>query len=538
MVMALFVGVSICLSIPAHALTGLLSFDTSGNNLSGDSFVTDKYELMVNSKKIMDGVKEYVGGYALKVDGSLYHNVRINPTVIATDVSSLVCDMGDGVLYIDTQGVLWFWYEINGKYVFDEVLQHQVYQAESKIDRIDSNVRNGGGNLSVAYYIKGDNSLWRFDYVKANGTYKTEQVLDDVIWYGSISVESTSYIIRSDNSLWGWGETTYGELGVSPEHHPYRTVVSNPSAGGLGGNTRVQYFIDTPIKILDNVQRIVWDKDGIHAITTGNTVISWSGDSHYDTAPSCYKQEQRPDKQWMVQTRQIVSERTEPYCYRRYIQYSDGRFVYQQDAFEYGGTIMDASYKEYDFTLLNLDSINQPPSSTPTSDVPSAWATVQVKAAIAAELVPAALQSKYTHATTRAEFCALAVALYQSVTNSDLPILSSFSDTTDENVLKMATLGVVNGVGDNKFAPNDKLTREQAATMLSRLAAALGKELSGASATFADNASISDWAFGSVSIMQATGIMGGVGNNTFAPKGDYTREQSIITMMRLFDIVK
>jgi len=38
--------------------------------------------------------------------------------------------------------------------------------------------------------------------------------------------------------------------------------------------------------------------------------------------------------------------------------------------------------------------------------------------------------------------------------------------------------------------------------------------------------------------MQATGIMGGVGNNTFAPKSDYTREQSIMTMMRLFDIVK
>jgi hypothetical protein len=38
--------------------------------------------------------------------------------------------------------------------------------------------------------------------------------------------------------------------------------------------------------------------------------------------------------------------------------------------------------------------------------------------------------------------------------------------------------------------------------------------------------------------MQATGIMGGVGNNTFAPKDPYTREQSIITIMRLYDVVK
>jgi hypothetical protein len=32
--------------------------------------------------------------------------------------------------------------------------------------------------------------------------------------------------------------------------------------------------------------------------------------------------------------------------------------------------------------------------------------------------------------------------------------------------------------------------------------------------------------------------MSGVGDNKFAPADDYTREQSIFTMMRLFDLVK
>jgi hypothetical protein len=31
--------------------------------------------------------------------------------------------------------------------------------------------------------------------------------------------------------------------------------------------------------------------------------------------------------------------------------------------------------------------------------------------------------------------------------------------------------------------------------------------------------------------------MGGIGNNVFAPKDPYTREQSIVTMIRLFDMV-
>ena len=51
----------------------------------------------------------------------------------------------------------------------------------------------------------------------------------------------------------------------------------------------------------------------------------------------------------------------------------------------------------------------------------------------------------------------------------------------------MAALGVVTGVGENKFAPDDKLTREQAATMLSRLANAIGKPLTEQTASFGDN---------------------------------------------------
>jgi hypothetical protein len=57
-------------------------------------------------------------------------------------------------------------------------------------------------------------------------------------------------------------------------------------------------------------------------------------------------------------------------------------------------------------------------------------------------------------------------------------------------------------------------------------------------ATFADNAVVSSWAFESVGQVQTVGIMGGIGNNTFAPKDPYTREQNIITMIRLWNIVK
>jgi hypothetical protein len=181
----------------------------------------------------------------------------------------------------------------------------------------------------------------------------------------------------------------------------------------------------------------------------------------------------------------------------------------------------------------------------PAPDAPSSWAIEQVNAAIAANLVPQSLQSKYTQATTRAEFCALAVALYEKASGKEIATDKSisFSDTTDINVHKAASIGVVTGVGGNRFDPSAQLTREQAATMLSRLADAMGKPLIDANSPsarqqFSDIASVSSWAVDAVGQVQAAGIMGGIGDNTFAPKEPYTREQSIITIMRLYDIVK
>jgi hypothetical protein len=187
------------------------------------------------------------------------------------------------------------------------------------------------------------------------------------------------------------------------------------------------------------------------------------------------------------------------------------------------------------FFKLTIGAAGQ---ETTVASTPTAWAQADVQAAIVAGIVPQALQSGYTAATTRAEFCALAVALYETATGAEIDGRVTFADTDDANVEKMAALGVVTGVGDNLFSPAAKLTREQAATMLARLAGALGKPLPAQTATFADSAGISGWALDAAGQVQAAGIMGGVGENTFAPRGDYTREQSIVTMKRLFDYAR
>lgn len=176
------------------------------------------------------------------------------------------------------------------------------------------------------------------------------------------------------------------------------------------------------------------------------------------------------------------------------------------------------------------------PDPQPAGDQPSSWAAPQVNEAIAAGIVPDAFQSGYTRPATRAEFCALAVELYEAVTGTEITQRATFTDTDDLNVQKMAGLGVVLGVGDGTFNPDGTLTREQAATMLVRLAEAMGHPLPEGTATFTDNASIASWAVDAVGRVQAAGLMGGVGDNTFSPQGSYTVEQSILTALRLYDL--
>ena len=210
-------------------------------------------------------------------------------------------------------------------------------------------------------------------------------------------------------------------------------------------------------------------------------------------------------------------------------------FAFEPWHWRYVGVESAAYMRENGFRVFEtyIEHRAARPPAPPVPTGPSHWAVEQVEAAITAGLVPEQLQSYYTQVITRAEFTALVVALYERV-QGEITGRSTFADTEDENVQKAAYIGVVRGVGDHRFAPEEGLSREQAATMLSRLADAMDQPLPREAATFADVDSVSDWAAEAVGHVQAAGIMRGVGDNNFAPLAVHTREEAIVTMLRLF----
>ena len=193
--------------------------------------------------------------------------------------------------------------------------------------------------------------------------------------------------------------------------------------------------------------------------------------------------------------------------------------------------IGDSSWTLEEWSILDNVTTTPPPT-----EQPSGWAQDAVDRADRLGLLPAAFRSGFTRATTRAEFTAIAVTLYEHL-RGEITGRKTFSDTTDLSVEKAAYLDIVRGVSDDMFVPDRKLTREEAATMLSRLAVALGNPLPQMAATFADMSSVSDWAIDAVGQMQTTGIMTGGGGNLFDPKDDYTIQQSIMTIIRMLDFV-
>ena len=172
-------------------------------------------------------------------------------------------------------------------------------------------------------------------------------------------------------------------------------------------------------------------------------------------------------------------------------------------------------------------------------DNPSAWAVPEVSWAIEVGLVPWYMQWKYTEATTRAEFAELAVITYESITKQEITGYETnvFPDNNSVIANKAFAIGVVDGI-DGEFAGDEELNRQQAATMLARLASALhfGDSMPIVAMDYTDSASVAPWAAEAVGQMQAAKIMTGDAGK-FDPLGSYQRQQSIATILRLVNYV-
>lgn len=141
---------------------------------------------------------------------------------------------------------------------------------------------------------------------------------------------------------------------------------------------------------------------------------------------------------------------------------------------------------------------------------------------------------------TRAEFTALAVNALALEPGNDAVVFSDVSegDWFASVVKTAASLGIVSG-SNGAFRPNDAISREEAAKICCTLIKYIGYDESGTQTkTFSDAADISSWAVDYVDKACAAGIMQGDAEGGFRPLGTATRAESAAIVSRLSALKK
>lgn len=192
----------------------------------------------------------------------------------------------------------------------------------------------------------------------------------------------------------------------------------------------------------------------------------------------------------------------------------------------------------------------------------SAWAVNELTDADALGLIPPKLAGNWQRGITRAEFAETAVYYLAAQFRVDEEELllewaetgaeidpDPFADAEEGYVVTAYNLGVIAGRGNGIFDPDSPISREEAAKILCNTAGVcqtrkiegVGRwedfaepDPAGIASRYADAAKISDWAAEEVLTVSLWGVMNGVSDTEFDPKGTYTREQCFVTFLRLW----
>lgn len=130
---------------------------------------------------------------------------------------------------------------------------------------------------------------------------------------------------------------------------------------------------------------------------------------------------------------------------------------------------------------------------------------------------------------TRAEFMTLTNKAFGYETEASV----SFTDLAEEAwyagaVKKAAAAGYIGGYPDGTVRPNNPISRQEAAVIITKIAGLSDKPEQ--SADFNDAASIPGWSRGTIGAAAAAGYMGGYPDGTFKPVNNITRAEAVTAL--------
>ena len=173
----------------------------------------------------------------------------------------------------------------------------------------------------------------------------------------------------------------------------------------------------------------------------------------------------------------------------------------------------------------------------------SAWAKEDVEKAIDLGIAYLPSHENAGEAIYRYYFAEDAAAVVALAYGSDLAayegfrVLQLMRGTGDNQKYAYETLDILRGRGNGDMDLFGKITRQEAAVMLARAYRVYCDEIHDdmEPLAYADKNDIADWAKEDVALITHLGVMNGIGENKFDPKGMYTVEQCLVTLVRLYE---
>ena len=196
----------------------------------------------------------------------------------------------------------------------------------------------------------------------------------------------------------------------------------------------------------------------------------------------------------------------------------------------------DAGNKSAEVTV----TVKVPITFTDLEDVP--WAIEAIETMASLGVINGVGNNKYApeNNVTRAQFAKLIIKTLGITGTASEPFTDVNSTNWFYNDVALAyKYKIINGVSSTEFAPNRPITRQEMAVMMARAInikqSIKAKDITGTLSTFKDRNQIDTWAKESVAIAVEQGLMNGVTTTTFSPKTNATRAQSAVIMYRFYN---
>ena len=453
---------------------------------------------------------------ALRYDGSVYvlgegGDSPIYKAPGLTGIVAIAASQADG-LALDKKGYVWQW------------TLGERPQRISKLSNVAAIAAGGAHFLALTssgeVWAWGANWCGQLGNESTTDTNEPEKVKSLVNIVSIAAGYSHSLAVAHNGSIYAWGSNTYGQLG--------------------DGTTETRLM---PIKVknITNALQASAGNETSMALTEKNEIFTWGyGEFGQLGDNTVAASRNKPAK--------IRTEGAPIYIasgvYHNFYISDDGNLYawgknknYQLGA---GNDINGAKPYKVLSSLADDDEY----TTDLFADV-SSWAAPELSELYNMNLLPPMLWSNYQDNVTRAEFAALLVSLYESVSKKkiNLPTYptykTDFGDIKDHlfetEIKKAFYIEMISGVSKTYFNPNGKITRQDVTKMICTFIALMEDfppptDLSDLS-YYNDASAISDWAAPYVAFAYENDIMQGSGGN-FNPLNNLTREQTLAIICR------